>query len=207
MASSSNTITMDCKKCGGQLKISPNAYILQCMYCGTQYLVRREFGNVFLDSYAACPLCNRNDKVKKLSAMANHNTPEHFFSPPSQPQYAPAEPGGCLQMIGAFCLAAVAIMIVAILFIGHASDDVIQPLIMFLAIGIGVFSLNAFLKKEYEGKKDRYLIPLLARWKQEYEEWRKLYYCERDDIVFIVGTKKYLPAEEYSRKRMELNNR
>ena len=53
----------------GKLDISSNPTTLNCRNCGNEHLVRRESGSVSLEAFAKCPKCNRNDKVRKVSAI------------------------------------------------------------------------------------------------------------------------------------------
>ena len=51
-------ITMTCKSCGGKLQITPEIEDFACMYCGTEFRVKREGGIVALS-----PLVEQMEKV------------------------------------------------------------------------------------------------------------------------------------------------
>lgn len=44
-----NFITHSCPSCGGQLEITPQVNRFACAYCGTEHLVKRDEGIVFLE--------------------------------------------------------------------------------------------------------------------------------------------------------------
>ena len=59
-----------CPTCGGKLKVSKNAVSMVCQFCGNEHLVKHEAGGVvMLEAFARCPICGRNDKVEKVSAV------------------------------------------------------------------------------------------------------------------------------------------
>ncbi|MBN2386216.1 MAG: hypothetical protein JXB85_04295 [Anaerolineales bacterium] len=70
-------ISLTCPSCGGKLKVSKNASSLTCQHCGNDHLVKREAdGGVMLEAYARCPVCGRNDKSEKVSAILAIQTQE-----------------------------------------------------------------------------------------------------------------------------------
>jgi predicted RNA-binding Zn-ribbon protein involved in translation (DUF1610 family) len=72
-----NLITLVCPSCGGKLKISPNAVTMTCQFCGNEHMVKHEEGGIIsLEAYARCPVCGRNDKVEKVSAILVSQTQE-----------------------------------------------------------------------------------------------------------------------------------
>ena len=63
-------ISLVCPTCGGKLKVSKNATSLTCQFCGNEHMVKHEAGgSVMLEAYARCPVCGRNDKAEKVSAV------------------------------------------------------------------------------------------------------------------------------------------
>jgi predicted RNA-binding Zn-ribbon protein involved in translation (DUF1610 family) len=74
MSDLSDFITMQCPNCGGKLAVGANALSLKCEHCGAEHMIRREAGGIVLESYARCPLCNRNDKAEKASAILRSQT-------------------------------------------------------------------------------------------------------------------------------------
>jgi len=67
-------ISLQCPGCGGHLRVGSNALSLKCEFCGAEHMIRREAGGVVLESYARCPICNRNDKVEKVTAILRSQT-------------------------------------------------------------------------------------------------------------------------------------
>ncbi len=67
-------IVLDCPKCGGQLKLLPSTLSLKCTNCGTELIVRQDVNGIVLEIYARCPVCNRNDKVEKITAIVSSQT-------------------------------------------------------------------------------------------------------------------------------------
>jgi hypothetical protein len=52
------------------LKVSKNANSLTCQFCGNEHMVKHEPGGaVMLEAYARCPICGRNDRAEKVSAV------------------------------------------------------------------------------------------------------------------------------------------
>lgn len=67
-------IRLQCPGCGGHMQVGANALSLKCEFCGAEHMIRREAGGVVLESYARCPICNRNDKVEKVTAILRSQT-------------------------------------------------------------------------------------------------------------------------------------
>jgi predicted RNA-binding Zn-ribbon protein involved in translation (DUF1610 family) len=70
----SDFITLQCPSCGGKLAVGNNVLSLICEHCGVEHMIRREAGEVTLESYARCPVCNRNDKAEKVTAILRSQT-------------------------------------------------------------------------------------------------------------------------------------
>lgn len=63
-------VSLMCPACGGKLQIAQNVTSIICQYCGTEHMVKHESGGtIMLEAYARCPVCGRNDKVEKVSAV------------------------------------------------------------------------------------------------------------------------------------------
>ena len=70
-----NLIPAVCPNCGGKLQVDPSADTTTCQYCGTEHIIRRDVsGSVTLEAYARCPLCHRNDRSEKVSAIIKSQT-------------------------------------------------------------------------------------------------------------------------------------
>jgi predicted RNA-binding Zn-ribbon protein involved in translation (DUF1610 family) len=70
----SDFVTLQCPSCGGKLAIGSNVLSMKCEHCGVEHMIRREAGEVTLESYARCPICNRNDKAEKVTAILRSQT-------------------------------------------------------------------------------------------------------------------------------------
>ncbi len=63
-------VSLVCPTCGGKLEVSKNAVSLTCQHCGNEHMVKHESGGaIMLEAYARCPICGRNDKAEKVSAI------------------------------------------------------------------------------------------------------------------------------------------
>jgi len=75
-------ITLSCPSCGGHLKIESNKTSYVCDFCGQKHILRKED----IESYCRCPICKRNDKVEKISAIIHRRDAlAQRFIPPSNP--------------------------------------------------------------------------------------------------------------------------
>lgn len=63
-------ISLVCPSCGGKLKIAQNATSMTCQHCGNEHMVKHDAnGAIQLETYARCPVCGRNDRCEKVSAV------------------------------------------------------------------------------------------------------------------------------------------
>jgi ssDNA-binding Zn-finger/Zn-ribbon topoisomerase 1 len=67
---------MQYPNCGGKLQFAKNTTTLRCENCGVEHLVKQGANGVFLESYAKCPICNRNDKAEKVSSIIRSQVKE-----------------------------------------------------------------------------------------------------------------------------------
>jgi len=61
----SDLISISCPSCGGHLKRDPKTTVYTCDYCGQQHRLRNEN----IEEFGRCPVCHRNDRVEKVSAI------------------------------------------------------------------------------------------------------------------------------------------
>jgi DNA-directed RNA polymerase subunit RPC12/RpoP len=54
--------------------MTPGTTSFTCLHCGKAHLIRKEAGAAFIESYARCPKCGRNDEVKKIVSIVNSQT-------------------------------------------------------------------------------------------------------------------------------------
>jgi predicted RNA-binding Zn-ribbon protein involved in translation (DUF1610 family) len=70
-------ISLTCPSCGGKLKVSRNATSLTCQHCGNEHMVKHDAaGAVQLEAFARCPICGRNDRAEKVTAVIASQTQE-----------------------------------------------------------------------------------------------------------------------------------
>jgi hypothetical protein len=78
-------ITLSCPTCGGHLKIDSNSREYTCEYCRQRHIVREED----IEYFGRCPICKRNDRVEKVSAIYKNRSDlsqlASRIKPPSEP--------------------------------------------------------------------------------------------------------------------------
>ncbi len=67
-------ITLSCPNCGGDLKFTPGTVSFTCQHCGREHLIRNDAGGIFIESFARCPKCGRNDRVEKILVILADQT-------------------------------------------------------------------------------------------------------------------------------------
>ncbi len=208
---------MSCPSCGGNLSISPNMPTLICQYCGVEHMIRREAGSVLLESFARCPQCSRNDKVQKVSVVlaSQAYTPlAQKLSPPDMP-IAPTQPQPPMHKTQVTSSVIASFVLGLIILLGYLLDKNI----LFLCSGLFIiaFAIVPALreawrqeqrKRDYQSWKQgvQNYEKAVVIWNLEIELWRELYYCARDDSVFVLGNKIFAPSSQitsYVRKLQE----
>ena len=131
-----------------------------------------------------CPVCHRADQVKKLQAAYEAGV-EHL-SPPSMPT-------GTISMLR-YMIAAILLVGIGVFFIfvfigsGGTGDtaNLIQVILTLLAIVVAlVLSLVAFLRVVRGDIDSQQYLPAYDR---AMENYSRLYYCARDNVVFDPQT-------------------
>lgn len=69
-------VSLQCPNCGGSLRVGKNLTNYKCEFCGMDHLVKHIDGGISLESYARCPVCNRNDKAEKVSSIIRSQVKE-----------------------------------------------------------------------------------------------------------------------------------
>ena len=244
---------MQCPSCGGKLAVAGNALSLKCEHCGTEHMIRREAGGIVLESYARCPVCNRNDRAEKVTAILSSQThTSQGVTYQNRPLVVKDE--GRLN-----CNRQVAVPIrTSRSSIGQASGlsaEPVNPLaettwrrVASLAsslVGVGILGipLSGCCVSVFTNRQSLWLaIPMLMRvlkchrvsggnssvrlcssplppngksqscrqdrleinkqldsWNEMMKRWNRLYYCGRDDCVFVPGTNTYAPAAQMNK--------
>jgi heme/copper-type cytochrome/quinol oxidase subunit 4 len=139
-----------------------------------------------------CPVCQQTDQVMPLQ-VAYESGAEQRFAPPPMPV---SRPGMMRSIIVGFALVIVGVFII-LTFAGVGGyanwpQPVQVTLVVLVLAGIVtalVLSLIAFLRIV---KSDNQTLQYLPAWDGAMENWRRLYYCRRDDVVFDPQTNKTL---------------
>jgi hypothetical protein len=259
---------MQCPNCGGKLTIRANASCLTCDHCGAEHLVRREASGIILELFCRCPICNRNDKSQKVSALISSQTLNSqgityenqttllsigntiipvnqrvavptlttqkseiakLLSPPSQPQLKKGNriPDGTsnifsllaylMFIIGApvaSCILLSSLGVINIFKVKSLSGLSIFTLcgvIALIPLGISILLFIKYVPTEKRRNQEKRTIAEnqrrtqqaqlqlgfndeMKRWNSAMEKWNKLYYCERDDCIFIPNTNTFMPV-------------
>ncbi|MEA3438956.1 MAG: hypothetical protein U9R58_01610 [Chloroflexota bacterium] len=264
----SDFITLQCPSCGGKLDVGASALSLKCKHCGAEHMIRRGAGGVILESYARCPVCNRNDKVEKVSAILRSQTHQTHgvtyqtrithvkvgkthvpveqqvevpirtsqtselaqqLTPPSQPQSNIYVRDGTSSFVHILAVLSIAAGIVSLIFylcvvsgaVGSISENQVNDLssqivwllccgfMALLPIVTGIFLFvyavprerkrNEEKKAAAEAKRQALIRQAdegNQRWKKVVGRWKALYYCGRDDCVFLPGTNTHAPITQ-----------
>ncbi len=193
-------IELKCPNCGGQMEWVGGPVQVVCPHCGTQFVVPSEVAE-----YLACPKCGKVDRVQKVSAA--YRAGLSVLAPPQEP--SPTDWQGILIVPGAMitiplgglftCLALYALNFA----FSEGAKDISSSAgsaFGFLVIVVGMLSIGligmglpiwAFRKRASEHRR-QYLTEK-ARWERAMPRWEGLYYCARDDGVFVPGETSLTP--------------
>jgi hypothetical protein len=211
-----------CPNCGGKLQVDTSADTMICQYCGTEHIIRRNVtGSVTLEAFARCPLCKRNDRSEKVSAILKNQTGQsegvvpqqrvyqdskghsytqtvnvpvttvhtsdlaRYLASPLPPPAVPIKSGG----INFLLLFSIIVMFIGIILL-FKSNFVLGIIFALIAVG-GFFLWRSSRRKAQEKTRQQQsdINNGYKKWKQAISRWEKLYYCGRDDIIFIPGEK------------------
>lgn len=65
-----NTFSLTCSQCGGQIQLPKGRTRIKCPYCGTEQVLTGEVAQqVQMEGVHICPVCNKDDKLEKVSAI------------------------------------------------------------------------------------------------------------------------------------------
>lgn len=221
-----------CPNCGGKLQVDPSVDTMVCQYCGTEHIIRRNVtGSVTLEAFARCPLCQRNDRSEKVSAIIKNQTGQsegvvsqqqvstdskglihtqtvnvpvktvqtsdlaRHLAPPPPPSAPQSKSGNSMILWVIIILLIIGIIgFISSIGINNSSTGVgvvfcgILPAL--IAVGLFFFWRSSRKKAQEQSKQQQSDIANgYQQWQQAKSRWEKLYYCGRDDIVFIPGEK------------------
>jgi hypothetical protein len=139
-----------------------------------------------------CPVCQQTDQVMRLSA-AYASGAEQRFAPPPMPV---AKVGMMKYILVGFALVIVGIFII-LTFAGVGGygswpQPVQITLVVLVLAGIVTALALSFVAFQRVVRGDLQSQQYLPAWDQAMENWRRLYYCKRDDVVFDPQSHKTL---------------
>ena len=137
-----------------------------------------------------CPVCQQTDQVMPLQ-VAYESGAEQRFAPPPMPV---AKVGMMKSIVVGFALVFIGSFIILTFATvgGYGSwPQPVQIVLVVLVISAIVLTLVlSFLAFQRVVKGDNQTLQYLPAWDEAMENWRRLYYCRRDDVVFDPQTNK-----------------
>lgn len=195
----------NCLSCGGQMPINLNQSTAQCPFCGNVYFI-----NNLLDQTPICPICNKNDRVVEAGSITKDDPKyktlrfniKDFYLPDEEPVLDDHS-----KTIGVLGWVMVIVPLILMQFfasrLSNQSLGFLVPLGISIILGVGLFlyAVNQYnsvkAKKAQQEKIHEALKELnkveFNRLKPIYE---RLYYCRRDDKVFLPSEGDYSAPEE-----------
>ena len=212
----SDFITISCPSCGGMLSRGASTTTYTCDYCGQQHRLRVED----IEEFGRCPVCQRNDRVEIVRALYNKgDNLSKRFAPPHKPEilrYDPkAKPGSIekptftprtpdpreVKNRKIFHIFSIVLLLLSFYFFAKSENMVIPILLLILACASFLYPVIVDSIKDTEDACREQQI--LDDWKSKNQEinyqkakrrYDNLYYCHRDDCVFIPGESGYAPS-------------
>ena len=139
-----------------------------------------------------CPVCQQTDQVMPLQAAYETGAEQRFAPPPM-----PVSKVGMMKsiVVGLAIVFAGSFIILTFATVGGYGSWP-QPLQILLAAlviaGIVTALVLSFLAFQRVVKGDNQSLQYLPAWDEAMENWRRHYYCRRDDVVFDPQTNKTL---------------
>lgn len=238
-------ITLSCPSCGGQLKLDSNTTTYTCYYCGQQHRLRIED----VEEYGRCPICRRNDKVEKVTAirlkggklsaqLAPPEDPEKSFvyqpKPKPKPLQKPTIVDGIIKskytkLSKIILPVSIGLIILSSILTDPDSSRKYPTVFVLLGFAGLIISIVFFMQGKWEekilnkGYQEQQIINWQSKNKKIEKDWtdyiqrynndfhhkkavmkkkyakamqryESLYYCHRDDCVFIPGESGYAPS-------------
>jgi DNA-directed RNA polymerase subunit RPC12/RpoP len=198
-------VKLDCSSCGGQLEIDPEQSIIVCPYCGHRYVIQE-----IVNELVRCPVCDKNDGVTKVDSIPKEHRLYDVLSfdlddlpVPDDVDDPGADDGHNVQW--AWVLIIIPILVVRLFFRLMRESQAGSPISTLLFIVAGVIlgtavirSLNRATAEKHQKAHYRQLIRDLNI--KQYDRitplYERLYYCERDGVVFLPGKGDFAAAEQ-----------
>lgn len=208
-------VSLSCPSCGGKFSIGVNQFTYTCQYCGQSHKLRKED----IEYFGRYPKCHRNYRVEKLSAIVLKQ--EHFskrFRPPTNlnsVKFYRLEDSTKIQkdvswlkvderqesiytrkgkLFGWGSLASFILSFVLL--------TVVPPIgaVLFL-VSIALFVVSCV--NRFKGKKDfsdyhkQLILTKNIQTQIVRDRYDKIYYCHRDDLLFIPGEDDFTSGSNY----------
>ena len=241
-------ISLSCPSCGGHLKLDSKTREYTCDYCGTNHRVRNED----VEFYGRCPVCKRNDKVEKVSALIHKQDglarlfpspkfPNNYleFKPRLEPkplpepsfEFVPKGKWNKHKILGFSLIVLTIILLISLFNLGERSTfiQIFFSIAFFvgillsgilLIIGFGTDNRASSIQhaqkiKKWQGdnkkiqedweNEERIAITKFQDEKEYFtrrysigkERFNLLYYCYRDDCIFIPGEDDYTSSANF----------
>jgi NADH:ubiquinone oxidoreductase subunit 3 (subunit A) len=128
-----------------------------------------------------CPVCHRADQVK--DAQGAYEAGIERLAPPKMP-------GKAVSMTGfiGIGMIVVGIGVFFIILLAAAGDSIPRPLqvvqVAITLVAIVVALVLSFMAFQRLGRSDAESTQRLPAWDRAMENWRRLYFCGRDSVVF-----------------------
>ncbi len=200
---------LTCHACGGQLTLDPKAETMTCPYCGSAYLAHD-----LLDDVPNCPICGRDDLVVKTSAIPRghalydvlrfelDNFPLPYDDDDYDDYYEDDDDDDDKRKKAAGWLWLPVVILFLLFRLGLIDftniDSGLAAMVVFsLALG-GSLILYAFRKMGIREEKKNNEKDLrqtlkdlnLAQFTRLRPLYEKLFYCQRDGVIFLEDSQK-----------------
>jgi hypothetical protein len=152
----------------------------------------------------SCPVCHRNDRIDKVSSLvrretgqviavgsggvfAFHTALSKTLAPPEQP-HTESWTQRARQIGVAWALLAAVVAIVLLSPLQNVVNPPSDLVTLVLVVAIGWFGVAGPAWSAWRLYTDKQAAErALPLWVQARERWSMLYYCSRDDVVFVAN--------------------
>lgn len=154
-----------------------------------------------------CPVCHRNDQVQKVSGVVSAGSATYsstalsnrlqMWSAPS-PDTTVGCIAGWLLVISILCFAGIPVNLLSV-FLGRpfSSGDAIAGLIAEVVISIPAITIAMALFSA-QRKRNTIAAAQYQQWASARAKWDTLYYCFRDDVVFLPDGAGSAPSSNWA---------
>jgi Kef-type K+ transport system membrane component KefB len=139
-----------------------------------------------------CPVCHQSDQVKKLQEA--YEAGIERFAPPPMPGKRVSMAKYMVIGMGLVFLGSFFIIVTSV----SVAPDVLNPVaeliqVVVTLVAIVITLIISFIAFQRALQGDEAAQELYPAWDRALANWRRLYYCSRDDIVFDPKVGKAIP--------------